>query len=125
MERRSEPRLETKVLLTCRVPARPCRATMHDLSHAGCRIEFGEAGVELGGTALVDLPGLPHVAGRIVWVRGNSAGIRFERRLGKTASVALGLDKPEPEPAVAEYEPEVRPEGILRHWIRRLTGRAG
>lgn len=122
MERRLDERTETNVHLTCRVPARPCRATMHDLSHTGCRLEFRDVTLELGGTALIDLPAGGQVAGRIVWIRGNRAGIQFHRRLGKAVSIALGLDEPEPEP---EPEPvQERPrEGILRHWFRRLTNR--
>ena len=124
MERRREERIETDVHLTCRVPARPCRATMHDLSHTGCRLEFREASIELGGTALIDLPGAGQVAGRIVWIRGNRAGIQFLRRLGKTAAIALGLEQPEPEP---QPDPDADNGsnfgGLLRHWIRRLTGR--
>ena len=124
MERRRDERIETQIHLTCRVPASPCRAFMHDLSHTGCRIEFQDARIELGGTALIDLPGAAQVEGRIVWIRGFTAGIRFHRRLGKAASVALGLDEAEPEP-VAEPEAggETNLGGLLRHWIRRLTGR--
>ena len=89
MERRREERTGTNVMLTCRVPARPCRAVMHDLSHTGCRIELPDGNVELGGTALLDLPGAGQVAGRVVWVRGHVAGIEFLRRLSAAASIAL------------------------------------
>lgn len=93
VERRRDERTETNVLLTCRVPARPCRAVMHDLSHTGCRIELPEGNVELGGTALIDLPAAGQVAGRVVWVRGRVAGIKFLRRLTTAAAVALGLEE--------------------------------
>ena len=124
MERRVEDRIETNVLLTCRVPARPCRAIMHDVSHDGCRLELPEVNAELGGTALLDLPGADRFPGRVVWVRGTAAGIRFHRSLRGAPAVALGLDEPEPEP-VAEPEPALESgmQGLLRHWIRRLTGR--
>jgi hypothetical protein len=124
MERRREERNETNVLLTCRVPARPCRAIMHDLSHTGCRIELPDANVELGGTALLDLPGAGSTTGHVVWTRGNIAGIEFHRRLAGAAAVALGLDEP-PEPVAPEpEEPIIEPNlrGLLQHWIRRLTG---
>ena len=121
MERRLDERIETDVHLTCRVPARPCRAMMHDLSHTGCRLEFRDASVELGATALIDLPGA-QVVGRIVWIRGAVAGIHFDRRLGKGVSIALGLD--EPEPVVEEETPtESKVGGLLRHWMRRLSDR--
>ena len=125
MERRQEERIETNVLLTCRVPARPVRATMHDLSHTGCRLELPDAHVELGATALVDLPGAGRVAGRVVWVRGRQCGIEFERAVRGAAAVAVGLDEPEPEPAEAAPTEPDGPSlpGLLRPWIRRLTGR--
>ena len=123
MERRRDERNVTNVLLTCRVPARPCRAIMHDLSHTGCRLELPDANVELGGTALLDLPAAGQVAGRVVWVRSGVAGIEFLRRLSGEASIALGLDEPPPpappEPEEPVYEPNLR--GMLRHWMRRLT----
>ena len=128
MERRHEERIETNVLLTCRVPARPVRAVMRDLSHTGCRLELPDAHVELGGTALVDLPGAGRVAGRVAWVRGRHCGIEFERPVRGAAAVALGLDAPDPEPAMAEpLQANEGPSlpGLLRHWIRRLTGRPG
>jgi hypothetical protein len=123
MERRRNERTETNVLMTCRVPARPCRAVMHDLSHTGCRIELPDSNVALGGTALLDLPAAGQVTGTVVWVRGRVAGIRFLRRLSGPASVALGLDEP-PEPAASPEEQPVEPnlKGLLRHWMRRLTG---
>lgn len=125
MERRLETRMATNVQLNCRVPARPCRAIMHDLSHEGCRLELPHANVELGATALLDLPGTTRFPGRVVWIRSNVAGIRFDRRLGGRAAVALGLDDPEPEPEPAPLEPAGQPNlhGLLRHWIRRLTNR--
>ena len=127
MERRFDERIETHVQLTCRVPARPCRAIMHDLSRVGCRLEVTGSTVELGATAMIDLPGAAAVAGRVVWIRGNQAGIQFSRSLSKAASIALGLDEPEPEQAVSERADIARipsREGFLPHWMRRLSGRA-
>ena len=126
MERRLDERIETNVQLTCRVPARPCRAVMHDVSRVGCRIEVAGAAVELGATALIDLPGA-QVAGRVVWLRGNVAGIQFNRRLGKAASIALGLEEPQPEEAVSGHADIANipsRESFLKHWMRRLSGRA-
>ena len=105
MERRFDERIETHVQLTCRVPARPCRAIMHDLSRVGCRLEVTGSTVELGATAMIDLPGAAAVAGRGVGRRG-------ER---------------EPEQAVSERADIARipsREGFLTHWMRRLSGRA-
>jgi hypothetical protein len=128
MERRQDERIETNVLLTCRVPARPVRAVMRDLSHTGCRLELPDAHVELGGTALVDLPGAGRVAGRVAWVRGRHCGIQFERAVRGRSAVAVGLEEPASEPVAPEQvEADEGPSlpGLLRHWIRRLTGRPG
>jgi hypothetical protein len=96
---------------------------MYDLSHTGCRLEMPDASVEMGGTALLDLPGAGRATGLVVWTRGNVAGIEFHKRLGGTKAIALGLEEP-PEPVAPKQEelfvePNLR--GILRHWIRRLT----
>ena len=126
MERRLDERIETNVQLTCRVPARPCRAIMHDVSRVGCRIEVTGAAIELGATALIDMPG-SQVAGRVVWLRGNVAGIEFNRRLSKAVSIALGLEEPDPEQVASGHADiaNIAPrEGFLQHWMRRLTGRA-
>jgi len=124
MERRGDERNEASVVLTCRVPARPCRAIILDLSHTGCRLELPDASVELGGTTLLDLPGARRTSGRVVWTSGNVAGIEFDHPLGEEAAIALGLDEPEskpvpPEPDEQLSEPNLR--GILPHWIRRLA----
>jgi len=123
VERRYEERTETNVQLTCRVPARPCRAIMHDLSHTGCRIEVAGANIELGGTALIDIPGGRQLAGRVVWVRGNEAGVRFERPLHGPAAVALGLAEAEPEPAPEPVERIAggRRRGLLADRLGQLS----
>ena len=114
MERRREERTETNVLLTCRVPARPCRVVMHDLSHTGCRLELPEMNAPLGATQF---------PGRVVWIRCNVVGIRFLRPLRGAAAVELGIEAaPEPEPDLYPAAETSNLGGILRHWIRRLTG---
>ena len=90
MERRLAERMETNVQLICRVPARPCRAFMQDLSHTGCRLEIPDALIELGGTAVIDLCGRP-ITGQVVWVRGNVAGVKFQRRLPQSVAIAIGV----------------------------------
>ena len=123
MERRREGRIETNVAMMCRAPARPCRAVMHDVSHGGCHLEFPTANIELGGTAVIDVPGIRQITGTIVWVHGNNAGVRFERHLSKSAAVALGLEEAEaatPLPDLPSFSE--KSGGMLRHWIRRLTG---
>jgi hypothetical protein len=123
-ERRYDARIETKVHMTCRIPARPCRTTMQDVSHFGCRLDVPEGNVELGGTVLVDLPGAAMFPGRVVWIRGSQVGVRFLRRLRGAPAVALGLEQAEPEVVLeSQSEPRSKAEGLLSHWFRRLTGR--
>ncbi|MGZ3270007.1 MAG: PilZ domain-containing protein [Croceibacterium sp.] len=120
-ERRSAERLTIEVSLTCRMPARPLRSVVRDISHHGCRIEVSAGQIELGGTALLELPGVGHVSGRVVWIHGKAAGVRFDRALGRPAAVALGLEEPKPVEASPVSEIAMPPQGILHHWFRRLT----
>jgi PilZ domain-containing protein len=123
VERRAVERIPISLNLTCRIPASPCRAIIHDISHRGCKVELPGGPVELGGTALMELPTAARVMGRVVWVKGRTAGIRFERSLDKATAIALGLEEAEPaepvrEPAIA-YD---NGKGLLHHWFRRLAG---
>jgi hypothetical protein len=123
MERRVAERVDVAVHLICRVPARPYSATVLDASHDGCRVDFRDAPVEVGGTAILEIPGAARVDGQIVWTRDNLAGIRFSHRLAGVASAALGLEPAEAPPdASKDAEPEAAPTlgGMLRHWMRRL-----
>ena len=123
MERRAAERIPVSLNLTCRVPASPCRATIHDISHRGCRIEVPGGPVELGGTALMELSTGSRMVGRVVWVKGRTAGIRFERSLDKATAIAVGLE--EAEPAQPVLEPVIAHDngkGLLHHWFRRLAG---
>jgi len=122
VERRALERTQVTLQMTCRMPAFPRPVTIHDVSETGCRLELRGAPLELGGTAILEVPGVPKIAGRIVWSRGNLAGVQFERKLARNTALALGLDVPAPEPVVVEApEPEL-PHGLLHHWFRRLAG---
>lgn len=126
MDQRASPRNQTNVTLSCRVPARPCQAELRDVSREGCRLQLNDAHAELGATALLDLPCAPQWPGRVVWVSGNTAGIRFNRRLRTATAVALGLEEGVAKADVNEpyiEPPSPRIEQLLRHWIRRLTAR--
>ena len=116
-DRRSSERHEIELQLSCRVPARPCYATLVDLSYHGCHIEVPHATVELGGTALIDFHRGRGISGSVVWVRGPDVGIRFHRRLPKMVAIALGI-----EAADLQDEPISPPSaaGGLRHWVREL-----
>jgi hypothetical protein len=111
-----------EVSLTCRIPARPMRAVIRDVSRHGCRIEVPGAPIELGGTALLELPDAGKIAGSIVWTQGKIAGVRFDRALSGSAAVALGLEQAQPAETIAAIEYAPQPAGILRHWFRRLAG---
>ena len=121
IERRVDERTSTNVSLMCRVPAIPTRAIMHDLSLVGCRLEFPNAEVELGGTTVLEVPGVTRIDGRVMWVRGNQAGIRFHRRLTETAAEVLGLEVPKRVEETVETAAPSGLRGVLRHWMRRLT----
>jgi hypothetical protein len=105
------------------MPAFPRRVTIHDISESGCKRELRGAPLELGGTALLEVPGVPKIAGHIVWCRGSMAGVQFERPLTRHAAWALGMDAPDPEPVVEEVAEPEKTGGLLRHWFRRLTRR--
>jgi hypothetical protein len=121
-ERRLAQRATIEVKLTCRMPARPQPATLRDISYHGCRIDVPGAPIEVGGTALLEVPGLAKVAGQVVWVHGRTAGVRFERTLGSSAAVAFGLEQAKPAEAVPEMVARDPAGGILSHWFRRLAG---
>ena len=123
MERRAAERMQVTLNMTCRMPAFPRRVTIHDVSESGCKLELRGAPLELGGTAMLEVPGCAgKIAGRIVWNQGNVAGVQFERPLSRAAAVAFGLAQPEPEPVVVEIVEE-KPRGLLHHWFRQLTRR--
>src|SRR5512146_1712641 len=97
MERRIAQRKQVSLNLTCRTSAIPRAATLRDISETGCRLEQPGAKMELGGTALLEVPGLGRVEGHIVWNHGNIAGIHFERPLSREVAIALGLLEPDRE----------------------------
>lgn len=123
VERRAAERIPVSLSLTCRIPASPCRAIIHDISHRGCKLEVPGAPVELGGTALMELPTAARILGRVVWVKGRTAGIRFERSLDKATAIAVGLEEAQPaEPLPEPVTEHDNGKGLLHHWFRRLAG---
>ena len=123
MERRFTDRVPTEVGVSCRVPASPERAMLMDLSRSGCRLEFGRHNIGAGATVNLDFRTGKPVGGEVVWTDGAHAGVRFHRALPKPVAIEFGLEQPEPEPEPElASEAEGRVEGLLRHWIRRVTG---
>lgn len=124
MERRRELRVETRVHLDCRIPALPSKGLMLDISRDGCRLRTPMSKLEAGGTILLDLPGASRFPGRVVWINGIDAGVRFERPLSPLTSIALGIEQAEPALDETTSEPEELsspPESLLRHWMRRIV----
>lgn len=126
MERRYSDRLPTEVGLSCRVPASPERATLVDLSRSGCRLEFARRNVDQGATVNLDFRIGKPVGGQVVWTDGAHAGVRFHSALPKPVAVEFGLEPcaleaqdPDSEAIAADAQPAA--EGLLRHWVRRLT----
>ena len=126
MERRYSDRLPTEVGLACRVPASPERATLVDLSRSGCRLEFARRNIDPGATVNLDFQIGKPVGGQVVWTDGAHAGVRFHSALPKPVAVEFGLEPcafeaevPDCEPPAINTQPAA--DGLLRHWVRRLT----
>ena len=124
MERRASERVPTNIATSCRVPATAHRATILDLSHAGCRVRVRDLAVPLGATVHFDFGSRSRVSGQVVWVDAAAAGVRFHSPLRSDVAVQLGIEEARPVEIVTahvEVEPASFPV-VLRHWFRRLCG---
>jgi len=74
------PRLELAAEVVLRLGETCVTAQAKDVSEGGIKVELAEAG-HVGREASVIVPGMPPVAGRILWCRDGRAGISFERPL--------------------------------------------
>jgi catechol 2,3-dioxygenase-like lactoylglutathione lyase family enzyme len=74
------PRLELAAEIVLRLGDTCLTARAKDVSEGGIKVELAEPG-HVGREASVIVPGLPPVAGRILWCRDGRAGISFERPL--------------------------------------------
>lgn len=74
------PRLELAAEVVLRLGETCLTARAKDVSEGGIKVELDEPG-HVGREASVIVPGLPPVAGRILWCRNGRAGISFERPL--------------------------------------------
>jgi len=74
------PRLELAAEVVLRLGETCLTARAKDVSEGGIKVELAEPG-HVGREASVIVPGLPPVAGRILWCRDGRAGISFERPL--------------------------------------------
>ena len=123
--RRRLDRTPTDIGLTCRVPARPSRARILDLSNYGCRIAIASNDAMKGSSIVLELPNGDRMDGLVVWVRGKEAGVRFAHRLRPNTAIALGLEVEVREEAKALLEPEVAQAQKLPHWFRKITNLFG
>jgi hypothetical protein len=74
------PRLELAAEVVLRLGETCLTAKARDMSEGGIKVELAEPG-HVGREASVIVPGMPPVAGRILWCRDGRAGISFERPL--------------------------------------------
>lgn len=126
MERRYNDRVPTEVGVSCRVPASPEKAVLIDLSRSGCRLEFSRKRVDQGATVNLDFQVGQPIGGQVVWTDGPHAGVRFHSALPKPVAIEFGLepcaiDAGTPDPDISAPQTQAQAEGLLRHWVRRLT----
>lgn len=74
------PRLELEAEVVLRLGETCVTAQAKDVSEGGIKVELAGPG-HVGREASVIVPGMPPVAGRILWCRDGRAGISFERPL--------------------------------------------
>ena len=91
MQSRTNNRRDTDIVLNCRVPVRPAQALLCDVSDTGCRIEIFEGIIRKGSTIFFEVDAANDIAGQVVWVEGNEAGVRFTHKLNPIARAALEL----------------------------------
>ena len=91
MQTRTNNRQGSDIVLNCRAPVQRAQAILCDISETGCRIELFEGFVNKGSTIFFEIDERNELAGQIVWVRGNEAGVRFMHRLSGVVRAALEL----------------------------------
>jgi hypothetical protein len=74
------PRHELAAEIVLRLGETCVTARARDVSEGGIKVELSDPG-HVGREASVIVPGIPPVAGRILWCRDGRAGISFERPL--------------------------------------------
>lgn len=93
------PRLELCAEVVLRLGETCITARAKDVSEGGIKVELSDPGY-VGREAGVIVPGMPPVAGRVLWCRDGRAGISFERPL-PFAVFAHCLTRRETEPPEA------------------------
>ena len=91
MQTRIADRQGSNIVLNCRMPRERSQAILCDVSPTGCRIELFDGYANKGSTIFFELDAKNELAGQIVWVRGNQAGVRFMHNLSPVARDVLEL----------------------------------
>lgn len=91
MQTRTTNRQDSDIVLNCRVPIERAQAILCDISQTGCRIELFEGCVNKGSTIFFEIDEQNELAGQIVWVKGNEAGVRFMHKISPLAMDVLEL----------------------------------
>jgi hypothetical protein len=92
------PRLELAAEIVLRLGETCVTARARDVSEGGIKVELCEPG-HVGREASVIVPGIPPVAGRILWCRDGRAGISFERPLPFRSLIDCLTREPAEQPA--------------------------
>jgi hypothetical protein len=77
MEPRNHDRKDTRVALEARANGRTFAAQLHDVSPTGCQIDCARSDLSRRDRIVFRFAEEVNVAGKIVWRRGDTAGIRF------------------------------------------------
>ena len=91
MQTRTIYRQDSNIVLNCRTPVERAQALMCDISETGCKIELFDGYVQRGATIFFEIDDRNELAGQIVWVRGNEAGVRFSHKLSHKIRTVLEL----------------------------------
>ena len=91
MQTRTTNRQGSDIVLNCRAPVHPARAILCDISETGCRIELFDGYVNKGSTIFFEIDERNELAGQVVWVRGNEAGVKFMHKLSGRVRAVLEL----------------------------------
>ena len=92
------PRLELAADVVLRLGETCLTARARDVSEGGIKVELAQP-EHVGREASVIVPGLPPVAGRVLWCRDGRAGIAFEHPLPFRSLIDCLTRGPEPRPA--------------------------
>lgn len=91
MQTRTTNRQGSDIVLGCRTPVQRAQAILCDISETGCRIELFDGYVCKGSTIFFEIDHRNELAGQIVWVRGNEAGVKFMHKMSGVVRAALEL----------------------------------